>query len=131
MSNNYERPKPSYINPVTGSRYWFKNNEYIENPLKAPADWGVLHRIDGPAAEYTIGTKEYYLNGKLHRTDGPADENVSGNNFWYLNGKLHRTDGPAAEYANGHKSWWLNGKKLTEEDYNNSKEYLNEKSRSI
>ncbi len=32
---------------------------------------GELHREDGPAIEYTSGTKMWYQNGKLHREDGP------------------------------------------------------------
>jgi len=31
-------------------------------------------------------TKAWYLNGELHRTDGPAIEFVIGSKHWYLNG---------------------------------------------
>ena len=79
-----------------GTKYWYLNDK--------------LHRVDGPAIEYTNGTKFWYLNGKLHREDGPAIEYSSGTKRWFLNGKLHREDGPAIEYADGEKRWFLNGK---------------------
>ena len=78
----------------------------------------ILHRLDGPAAEYANGSKAWYINGKLHREDGPAAEFASGDKYWYINGKCHREDGPAVEWANGYKSWWVNGKSLTEEQFN-------------
>ena len=56
--------------------------------------------------------------GKQHREDGPAIEWTDGSKFWYRNGKLHREDGPAIEYANGSKYWRLNGKEYTEEEFN-------------
>jgi hypothetical protein len=69
---------------------------------------GKLHRVDGPAIEYTGGAKYWYLNGKRHRVDGPACECANGTKEWWLNGKYHRVDGPAVEWANGTKEWWLN-----------------------
>jgi len=79
------------------------------------------HREDGPAIECTDGTKEWYLNGKRHREDGPAIEYYDGSKRWYLNGKRHREDGPASEYADGYKVWYLNDEQLTEEEFNNLK----------
>jgi len=32
------------------------------------------------------GNKRWYVNGKFHRTDGPAIEYSNGSKFWYLNG---------------------------------------------
>ncbi len=110
--------KPSYTNPKTGDKYWFKNNKFIEEPNRNPGDWGELHRVNGPAIEWTNGTKEWCLNGTLHRTDGPAIEYHSGRKEWWLNDKRHRTDGPAIEWANGNKEWYLNGTSLTEEEFN-------------
>jgi len=68
-----------------------------------------LHREDGPAVEYSYGTKHWYLNGQRHREDGPAVECSDGTKSWYLNGQRHREDGPAIEWADGNKSWYLNG----------------------
>ena len=65
------------------------------------------------------GTREWFQNGKLHRLDGPAVEWSSGGKEWYQNGKFHRLDGPAVELANGDKAWHIEGRKLTEEEFNN------------
>ena len=71
--------------------------------------------------EYTVkvydNRTEWYLNGELHREDGPAIEYTSGSKYWYKNGKLHRLDGPAIEYANGDKRWYIEGNKLTEKEF--------------
>jgi hypothetical protein len=98
---------PQYIEiNKYGSKYYHKDKEMT-----------IFHREDGPALEYTDGTKAWYLNGKLHREDGPALDHTSGSKFWYLNGKLHREDGAAIEYADGGKAWWLNGVYLTEKEF--------------
>ena len=52
-----------------------------------------------------------------HREDGPAVEYTDGSKFWYLNGKRHRKDGPACEWADGSKEWYLNGEELTEQEF--------------
>ena len=101
-----------------------QKKQYIrvnENDTKfyfADPEMTILHREDGPAAEYASGSREWYLNGKLHREDGPAIEYACGDKAWYLNGKRHREDGPAVVNADGYKLWLLNGKKLTEEEFN-------------
>ena len=77
---------------------------------------GKLHRIDGPAVEWSNGIKEWWLNGKRHRTDGPAIEWTDGTKGWYLNGNLHRTDGPALERADGSKAWCLDGEQVSWQD---------------
>ena len=45
----------------------------------------ILHRLDGPAVEWSDGTKEWYVNGKCHRLDGPAIERADGKKSWYIN----------------------------------------------
>lgn len=72
---------------------------------------GKLHREDGPAIEFSDGTKKWFLNGQLHRINGPAIEYPNGSKYWYLNGLRHRTDGPDVEFANGQKEWYLNSKR--------------------
>ena len=72
--------------------------------------WGVLHRLDGPAIEYSSGAEEWWQNGKRHRIDGPAVEWRDSAKEWFQNGKLHRLDGPAIEGADGRKLWYQNGK---------------------
>jgi hypothetical protein len=76
-----------------------------------------LHRLGGPAIEYSTGAHFWYQNGLRHRLDGPAVENADGDKFWYQNGQRHRVDGPAIEYANGTYEWWLNGIPHTEDSW--------------
>ena len=71
---------------------------------------------DDTAIEY-FNRIEWYKNGYLHREDGPAIEYTNGSKEWFINGKFHREDGPARIYSNGYKEWWLNGTRYTEEDY--------------
>lgn len=76
------------------------------------------HREDGPAVEYTNGTKLWYINGSYHRDDGPAKVFRGGDKHWFRHGLPHRDDGPAIEYANGDQEWFLDGKKFSEEQFN-------------
>jgi len=55
------------------------------------------------------GTKRWTLNNLLHRLDGPAIEYTDGDKYWYFHGQFHREDGPAVEYNNGNKSWYYHG----------------------
>ena len=58
----------------------------------------------------------YYSDMEMniwHRTDGPAVEYSNGTKFWYLNGRLHRTDGPAVEWPDGTEEWFINDHKLS------------------
>jgi len=70
----------------------------------------IIHREDGPAVEWTDGTKEWYRNGKRHREDGPALIFINGRKEWYKYGKFHRDDGPAVEGADGSVKWYIHGK---------------------
>ena len=79
---------------------------------------GYVHRENGPAIEYTNGSKFWYLNDKFHRVDGPAVENTNGTKEWFLNGKRHRLYGPVIEYPTGYKKWFINGEELTREEFN-------------
>ena len=94
--------------------------EYTVKVYDNRTEWylnGELHREDGPAIEYTSGSKFWCKNGKYHREDCPACELVSGTKYWCKNGKYHRLDGPAIEYAAGGKEWWINDIELSEESY--------------
>ena len=77
----------------------------------------VLHREDGPAVEYSDGSKLWYINGERHCEDGPAIEDADGTKAWYINGELHREDGPAVEEVDGFKEWYIDGKSLTEDEF--------------
>jgi len=76
---------------------------------------GQLHREDGPAIEWSDGSKEWWRNGQRHREDGPAREPADGSKAWWRNGLQHREDGPAVEWADGSK-WWCRNGQLHRED---------------
>jgi hypothetical protein len=69
MSNKY----PLFISP-SGDKYWYNEN-------------GNYHRDDGPAIEFTSGTKMWHINGVNHREDGPAIMYSDGECQWYINGE--------------------------------------------
>lgn len=83
---------------------------------------GQLHRENGPAVEWvigtkewwTIGSKEWWVNGQLHREGAPAIVYGNGDKEWWVNGQRHRENGPAIVLVNGSKLWFLNGQKLTD-----------------
>jgi hypothetical protein len=78
-----------------------------------------LHREDGPAVEFSNGTKHWFINGKEHRVDGPAVEcygENGGNKYWYIDGRLHRLDGPAIECEDGNEYWYIDGVEIDCED---------------
>lgn len=102
--------KKQFIKTNQYGKFYFSNEEMT-----------ILHREDGPAADFFDGSKEYWLNGERHRKDGPAGEYSNGIRTWYKNGKRHREDGPAMECDDGYKSWWIEGKQYTEEEFNEIK----------
>jgi hypothetical protein len=83
---------------------------------------GKLHRLEGPAAEYSDGQKSWYQNGLRHRLDEPAVEGNNGEKEWWINGLLHREDGPAVIYQDGRERWWYINHVLykTKESYFNA-----------
>ena len=78
---------------------------------------GKLHRLDGPAIEYADGARRWYVDDKGHRLDGPAVEWADGTREWYVDGMKHRFDGPAVEWGNGTCKWWLRGVEVTEAEH--------------
>ena len=56
---------------------------------------GQYHRLNGPAAEYTDGSNDWYVNGKRHRLDGPAILLANGTKYWYLNSRRCSKSGHA------------------------------------
>jgi hypothetical protein len=67
---------------------------------------------------HDCGSKEWYQKDKLHRLGGPACEWSGGTKYWYQKGKRHRLDGPAIEWANGDKSWYIEDVWYSEEEFN-------------
>jgi len=90
-----------------GNKYYFKDKEMT-----------MVHRLDGPAIEYSNGNKYWFVDDKCHRLDGPAIEWSNGTKLWYVDDKCHRLDGPAIEWSNGTKLWYVDDKQLTEEEFN-------------
>ena len=87
----------------SGSKHWYM--------------YGKLHRLDGPAVEWSDGSKEYWVDGKRHRLDSPAIEWKDGSKLYWVDGKRHRLDGPAIERADGSKQYWVDGKKYTKQEW--------------
>ena len=67
---------------------------------------------------YEDMTKWFNMEDQIHRLDGPAVEWSNGTKEWYVNGQIHRLDGPAVEWSDGHKEWFVNGQELTEKEFN-------------
>jgi len=76
---------------------------------------GKLHRVDGPAVEWSDGDTAWYIHGQLHREDGPAIKWIDDFESWWFNGKRHRENGPAVVHADGSEEWWLYGEKFSSE----------------
>lgn len=70
---------------------------------------GWPHRLDGPAAIYTDGTRRWRRHGLLHRADGPAVEHPDGSYEWLLDNCYHREGGPAILHSSGTKKWYRHG----------------------
>src|ERR1700677_2010702 len=99
---------------------WLKKSKIISSRIKVNCMEDGL-KLQGEPEIDSVGTKEWYLNGKWHREDGPAIEYTNGDKEWYLNGKWHREDGPAIEYADGTKKWYLDNKRI---DVKSQEEFL-------
>ena len=78
---------------------------------------GKIHRVHGPAVEYSDGSRAWWQNDRRHRIDGPAIEHPDGYRAWRQHGQLHRLDGPAIEHPDGSKFWYINGNELTEAEW--------------
>jgi hypothetical protein len=61
--------KPECITYSNGDKEWFLNGK------RFTAKMALLLNM-------TDGGKEWYLNGNLHREDGPAAEFSNGSKFW-------------------------------------------------
>jgi len=99
------------IESCYGNKVWYLNGiKYTEEQWK--------QELNKPKCEIDEYGHKRWKNkeGQLHREDGPACEWTTGSKFWYLNGLCHREDGPAAVYANGEKYWYLNGINYSEEE---------------
>jgi len=49
-----------------------------------------IHRLDGPAIEFSNGDKHWQQDDKLHRLDGPAVDRANGEKHWYKNDIIYK-----------------------------------------
>jgi hypothetical protein len=63
--------------------------------------------------------RHFNSKSQLHRTDGPACIYAMGTKCYYINGLHHRLDGPAIEWANGTLEWRIYDVEYTKEQYYN------------
>ena len=61
---------------------------------------------------------KYWKNkeGQYHREDGPAIEYSNGTRIWFKNGLKHREDGPAIVWEDWTHRYYLNGICYTKEE---------------
>jgi len=59
----------------------------------------------------------YYKGHLVHRDDGPACEWSDGSKTWYIDGKKHREDGCALEYTNGRREYFIDGIEYSKKEY--------------
>lgn len=85
---------------------------------------GILHNNDEAAIVWEDGSYQWYYNGLIHRIGGPAAES-NGNKYWYFQGKRHRLDGAAVEFENGMKEWWIEGNQISEEEFKEQIQKIN------
>jgi hypothetical protein len=74
-----------YTDTISGEELYVNKHINHESYFKDKA-MNILHRHDGPAIEYTNGTKSWYVDGKRHRLDGPAIIWSNGDKEWYVDG---------------------------------------------
>lgn len=65
------------------NKYYFLNGKTLEAYHSPNIPW---HREDGPAVEYSNGTKLWCRSGLLHREDGPAYERRDVEEEYYIEG---------------------------------------------
>ena len=126
------------VEDAKGNKWWTTSDgKTLRKSSKGRDRWfcqqgnccsGALHRVDGPAIEWTGGRKEWWIHGKKHREGGPAIELPSGEReywicgvlvckedssgkYYYKNGLLHREEGPSIERKDGTREWHMDGKR--------------------
>ena len=105
--------------PSKGRGYYHRLNGPAVEWSDGSKEWrvgGKRHRLDGPAVKLQNGTKKWWVDDKLHRIDGPAIVWPDGTKKWWVGGERHRLTGPAVEWSDGSEEWWIEGKQLPTED---------------
>lgn len=80
----------------------YSMGEWCAIYLDLPQDVAVLLESKGHG-------RSYWRDGLRHREDGPAIEYSKGSKEWYKDGLRHREDGPAVIWSFGIQQWWVNG----------------------
>ena len=103
---------------------YIKIDEYGTKIYYKDREMSIIHRNDGPAIEYSSGSKEWWVDGVMHREDGPAVILVTKpRKEWWINGNLHRDDGPAIEYGTNsygypeHCAYYIDGERYTDKEH--------------
>lgn len=60
----------------------YGENKFYRNAM------GLLHRLDGPAIEYSDGSHLWYKDGGYHRIGGNVFFTNKKHHGWYINGHL-------------------------------------------
>jgi len=79
-------------------------------------DEGQPHRLDGPALEYSKGSKHWYINGNRHQNIDPSEDYSNGEKVWCFINKRHRVGGSNSSVL---QYWYIHGKEYTKEEYFN------------
>lgn len=79
---------PAHPEHANLNRHWFGPWKVSGRYFK----WD-LHRVHGPAIEFSSGRKEWFLCGQRHRGDGPSIEGADGFKTWHKEGRLTRKAG--------------------------------------
>lgn len=112
---------PAVVHLDGRQEYWIKGKPFSKLEwlleTKQLYKWVEKHRIF-----YTSDAQ-----GKIyHNPEGPAEEWSDGSKFWRLNGKQHRDNGfPATEFSNGSKEWWEDGVYFKSINIDGKKVFLN------
>jgi hypothetical protein len=69
--------------------------------------------MDNPVIDSDRVNRWVDSDGEIHRVDGPAFEYTDDYKVWYQHGKVHRVDGPAVEWADGDMHWYQHNKRLS------------------
>jgi len=97
---------------------------YIEGKNFTEEEFLKKTQAESTSEVFHDGTKSWRNSkGQLHRIDGPAIEWSNGTFDWYQEGRLHRLDGPAIEYIDGSKGWYIEGKFMTAREYSRKANY--------
>jgi hypothetical protein len=97
---------------------------FVINPYSSCYENSIIESNEKEYKNYQYWVIKY-LNedNDLHRLDGPAEEYSEGEKYWYKDGSYHREDGPAIEEKN-YKAYYYNGEKIFVDTDKEFKQYI-------